>query len=207
MCISLAAEPYMSVKSVTTMLVVPDLVQQSHCRGQYVACALTEDVPGRPDPGLVQAAQAELEAHMAALWRIGWDNMRRETLWRLTVNGVAGAGGHGLSPGGACPCGWVRPDEGLSAEQGAFAWRAHCFWRCTVARGVVTELVTALPLQPPALLCADVWLLRSPTPVVVHPEVWALVCMVALEAMSFGRKAVGHVPRGAESARLPVPQH
>jgi hypothetical protein len=137
------------------MHVFPGLVQQSQCRGQYAACALAECTPWTV-PGSM--------ASFRPIWRpygaLYGDNMHRETLCRLMVNGVPGAGGHGLSPGGgACPCGWVGPDGGLPAEQQAFAWRTFCFWSCTVAWGVcLSELVTALPSQTTALLCAEVWL-------------------------------------------------
>lgn len=40
------------------------------------------------------------------------------------------------------------------------------------------------------LECADVWLLNAPGLTGVHHGVWALVCMVALEAMAFGRKVL-----------------
>lgn len=49
---------------------------------------------------------ARLGGCMRTLWGIPWDNIYKETLWRLTVNGVAGAGGHGIVGSRPCPCGW-----------------------------------------------------------------------------------------------------
>eukprot|EP00955_Chlamydomonas_euryale_P023883 251238-Chlamydomonas_euryale.AAC.1 len=66
------------------------------------------------------------------MWqRLQWDNCALELLWRLPLNGVAGAGGHNLMPVGACPCGWGPPADG---SQPADIWRSHAFWDCVVAQ-------------------------------------------------------------------------
>jgi hypothetical protein len=122
---------------------------------------------------------------MAAVWRLDWDNRRRETLWRLSVNGVAGAGGHGIAMQGPCKCGWAGPPAGPAACD---EWRAHHFWACPVAAAVVAELQSALPARCPPLTCAEVWLLRAPPG--MHPGVWGVVCAAALEAMERGRRAL-----------------
>jgi hypothetical protein len=185
------------------MMLLGDLAEQSVCRSKYVAAALAQGRSGLPDQTTaVKKEQTELEKRMAALWQLKWDNIHKETLWRLTVNGVVGAGGHGISQRDPCPCGWggcegaAHQDE----EQRAFSWRSHCFWHCPVARAVISELATALPACE-RVECADVWLLRGPLNAGVHAEVWALVCMVALEAMAFGRKALWAISRGEDDTR------
>jgi hypothetical protein len=179
----------LSVKAATTLQVAAALAEQRRSRGLYVTWALAADAAGTPGQPEVEAAGRSLSAMMDALWRVAWDNERKETLWRLTVNGVPGAGGHDISMPGPCPCGWVGPDPGTPEQQRAFAWRGHYFWDCPVAKAVVSELAAVLP-PTVALKCAHVWLLDSPSPAQALPKVWALACMVAIEAMSFGRKAL-----------------
>jgi hypothetical protein len=177
------------VKAATTLQIAAALAEQRHSRDQYVTWALAADAAGAPGRPVVQAAGRSLAAMMDALWRVPWDNERKETLWRLTANGVPGAGGHDISMPGPCPCGWEGPDPGAPAQQRAFAWRGHYFWDCPVAKAVVSELAAVLP-PAVTLKCAHVWLLDSPAPSQAIPKVWALACMVAIEAMSFGRKAL-----------------
>jgi hypothetical protein len=185
------------------MMILGDLAEQSLCRSKYVAAALANGRLGLPvQTATVEKEQAVLEKNMAVLWRLRWDNINKETLWRLTVNGVVGAGGHGISQREPCPCGWCVCEgaEGQDAEQMAFSWRTHCFWHCPVARAVISELSTALPASV-CVECADVWLLRSPLNAGVHAGVWALVCMVALAAMAFGRKLLWALSLGEDDAR------
>ena len=146
--------------------------------------------------------QAGLEKQMADLWRLKWDNIHKEPLWRLTVNGVVGAGGHGISQREPCPCGWRGDEEAVNqhGEQQAFSWRAHYFWHCPVAQAVLTELRATLPARV-HIECADVWLLRAPLDAGVHAGVWGLVCMVALAAMAFGRKTLLAISLGEEDQR------
>ena len=115
-------------------------------------------------------------------------------LWRLVVNGVRGAGGHDLPPRGRghhgralCSCGWEGGAPDGAARERALAFRWHCFWDCPVAGAVVDEIRRALPAGV-TVTCADVWLLRPPQDCGLHAGVWALVCMVAVEAMDRGRR-------------------
>ena len=66
---------------------------------------------------------------------------------------------------------------------------SHCFRECPIARAVTTELASALPAGI-TISCANIWLLQAPDNGGLHADVWALVCMVAIEAMFFGRKAM-----------------
>ena len=107
----------MSVKAATSMQLGPRLAAQLAARVEYVACALAAGA-APPPPATVHAATKHLGAAMSALWRLDWDNRRRETLWRLTLNGVAAAGGHGLALKGPCKCGWDGPPaEAADAAQ------------------------------------------------------------------------------------------
>jgi hypothetical protein len=59
----------------------------------------------------VEAELLRLTACLKDLWAVPWDNWTKETLWRLIVNGVGGAGGHGIVCAGPCPCGWSVLDS------------------------------------------------------------------------------------------------
>lgn len=141
---------------------------------------------GQPSPA--QAAQ-DLEVALGALWRVPWVNIHKEPLWRLSVNGVRGAGGHDISSSHPCPCGWPGPpDVGgrLSPQQKAFAWRSHHFSSCPVAEAVKDEIRRSLP-PPGTLSCANLWLLQPPSGI-AHAGVWGVVAAAAIAAMSYGRK-------------------
>ena len=189
----------LSVRAATALQVAPALEAQRQARLEYAASALAEGMGAVPGQQAVQEAAAALGKSMKVLWRLGWENERRETLWRLSVNGVAAAGGHDVCLGGPCKCGWVGPpgDGGLSARKRAFAWRSHHFWSCPIARAVVSELLSALPAQA-QLVCADVWLMRPPAG--VYAGVWGLVCAAAVEAMEFGRKLAWALDLGGAAA-------
>ena len=53
--------------------------EQSQCRSEYVACALTVADVALPTPDEVDTARAGLEAAMKVLWKLPWDNVRKET--------------------------------------------------------------------------------------------------------------------------------
>ena len=184
----------LTVKSATTLQIRGRLAEQRAARQAYVECALTDlsGVPlgpgggGQPSPA--QAAQ-NLEVALGALWRVPWVNVHKEPLWRLSVNGVRGAGGHDISSSHPCPCGWPGPpDVGgrLSPQQKAFAWRSHHFSSCPVAEAVKDEIRRSLP-PPGTLSCANLWLLQPPSGI-AHAGVWGVVAAAAIAAMSYGRK-------------------
>ncbi len=140
----------------------------------------------------------ELRTTLRRLWRLPWENGRKETFWRLVYDALPTAAR--LHRDGPCPCGAAqqRPD------------RRHHFWECPVARGVVSQLeaaraVAAAPAPPPGpLALADVWLARAPHG--VHAGVWGIVCLAAVEAMAHGmRRLAGMVLRRQE--RQPQQQH
>jgi hypothetical protein len=75
---------------------------------------------------LQPAADAlQLGKLQAKLWRLPWDNCRKELFRRLTVDGKPTlARMHAV--GGSCTCGLVAPGT------------LHHYWQCPVAQGVVT---------------------------------------------------------------------
>lgn len=181
----------LTVKSATTLQIRGRLENQRVARQAYARCALAEGGGGlgggggQPQPPLAMAVR-DFEVALKVLWRVPWANVHKEHLWRLSVNGVRGAGGHGLSSPHPCPCGWAGPPDADLPEQKAFAWRSHNFWSCPVAMAVTAEILRSLP-SPATLTCAHVWLLRPPSSS-VHAGVWGVVAAAAIAAMSFGRK-------------------
>ena len=67
----------------------------------------------------------------------------KDTLWRLSVQGLSGGRGHDICPRGPCPCGWIPPQ--LSAVERASALRSHAFWHCPVATAVLSQVHLGLP--------------------------------------------------------------
>lgn len=135
----------------------------------------------------------ELRALLKRLWRVRWENARKEPFWRLIYNAVPTAArmGDAASP---CLCGGPAPAD-----------RAHHFWGCHIAQAVVGAISvaasTAQPLPGP-LPRAAVWLARSPPQ--VHRGVWDVVCLAAVAAMDHGRKRMFALSSGPPP---PVPLH
>jgi hypothetical protein len=109
------------------------------------------------------------------LWKLRWDNRRKEVFWRLTVNGLPNAA---RMPGSAiqnCGCGADRPG------------RLHHYWQCPVAQAVVHALRCEMPQLQQQLLPVHVWMARTPAGW-VHKGVWRVVALSAVLAMDKGRK-------------------
>ena len=123
---------------------------------------------------------AELLAAMRRLWRLPWENGRKEAFWRLAYDALPTAAR--LHTDEPCPCGAADQRPG----------RQHHFWDCPVARGVIGQLeaacaVAAAPAPPPApLVIANVWLARPPPG--IHAGVWGVVCLAAVEATAHGMR-------------------
>jgi len=176
----------LTVKSATNLQLGDCFAAQREARADYVDSALSVGGGGSGEPALDPAAALEgLEAGLRALWRVPWDNVHKEPLWRLSVNGVRNAGGHELCPSHPCPCGFHGLPGNPSLRQNSFSWRLHHFWHCPVATAVVAEIRRALPGS--TVTCAHVWLLRPPSGV-AHSGVWGVVAAAALAAMLSGRK-------------------
>lgn len=115
-----------------------------------------------------------------------WENVHKEVLLRLAVNGVAGAGGHDIYMPGSCPCGHHFPP--LSAAQcvaGSYRQRDHAFWDCPVAAAVRAQL--AAGMGGVAVSKQALWLMEPPAGGMVS-AVWGVVCLAALSAIDHGRR-------------------
>ena len=161
----------------------------------------------RPDVAL-----ACFRRTVSSLWRVQCGNEHKQVLWRMAVNGLAGAGGHEIVQGSVCACGCALeappPRRGPAHELTAHALvrMHHAMWRCEVAQVVVRALEAVLRRAFPAwqgqLECRHLWLLHPPC-LGLHHEVWALVCALALSSIDTGRRRMWAVWR-AERAAGPV---
>ena len=174
------------IKSATNLQLAGAFAAQRAARAAYVSSALSISGGGAGgtvvDPAL---ALRSFEKGLGALWRVPWDNVHKEPLWRLSVNGVRNAGGHELCPSHPCPCGFCGLPGTPSPRDNSFAWRLHHFWHCPVAAAVVGEIRRVLPGV--TITCAHIWLLRPPTSS-IHSGVWGVVAAAAIAAMHSGRK-------------------
>ena len=153
----------LTVKAATTLQLGLCLRAQRTARAKYVAWALAMGAVS-PSAGEVSAATKSLLTGMEQLWKIEWYNERREALWRVSVNGVRGAGGRDIVFPGPCRCGWAGPPAGVSAEadrrRRAHRWRYTIFGSAQLLRRFARSYGMAWGRRNPS--CADVWLLRPP---------------------------------------------
>jgi hypothetical protein len=119
---------------------------------------------------------------MRRLWRLPWENGRKEVFWRLAYDALPTAARLHRDQPRECGAG-PRPD------------RHHHFWACPVAQAVVAavqaELAAAAPPpagQPAPLVPANIWLARTPPG--LDAGVWGVVCLAAVEAMDRGRRSL-----------------
>ncbi|KAG1676160.1 hypothetical protein FOA52_005001 [Chlamydomonas sp. UWO 241] len=95
------------------------------CHTDYVTAALL--LSGTPalaaSPAVVEAGRASVAIALRRVWMLGCENTLKETLWRVTLNGVPGAGGGGIIFTAPCPCGW-HPTHGPRPD---LMWRSHYF--------------------------------------------------------------------------------
>jgi len=187
----------LSVKSGTSLQLKEAFSKQLAARTAYVESALSLD-PG-PSPVASSSLVSVFLASLKALWSLSFDNVHKEPLWRLSVNGIRGAGGHGIPSPHPCPCLWSAPPAGgaVSVADRASACRAHSFWSCPVAVAIRSELEHCLHLSPGSLPCSALWLLRAPVGV-PHQGVWEVVGAAAIAAMSYGRKLLIRLHLGRE---------
>ncbi|KAG1673957.1 hypothetical protein FOA52_015713 [Chlamydomonas sp. UWO 241] len=169
------------------------------CHTDYVTAALL--LSGTPalaaSPAVVEAGHASVAIALRRVWMLGCENTLKETLWRITLNDVPGAGGGGIIFTAPCPCGW-HPTHGPRPD---LMWRSHYFWECRVATAVVGAVRAGLEAKgvlAGALACRHVWLLQPPD-VAVYADVWRVVCVAALDAMAYGRRLLWalHLDTGA----------
>jgi exonuclease III len=116
----------------------------------------------------------EIVKHMQALlndvWRIKWENGRKEVYWRLVGDGFP------KYTVGKCVCG---VDHQCS--------RRHVYWDCCVAQGVLSSINAALSqIDADNVSIENVWLMRPPRG--VQEGVWMVVCLAALAGMEQGNR-------------------
>ena len=118
----------------------------------------------------------ELQHTLVALWRLPWENRRKEPYWRLVYNAFPTAVRMHL-PDTHCICGAAHADA------------QHHFSECPPAAAVLASISAALagarPGAAPATR-ADLWLARPPP--AVHAGTWQVVCLAAIAAMDGGRR-------------------
>ena len=127
-------------------------------------------------PPALQADTTELFKLFKQLWRLPWENERKELFWRLTLDGLPSAARMKLL-GEPCACGTLAP------------CRRHHFWECSVAQAVVSELRRGLAgyVGGQQLRPDHVWLARVPSQQ-LHAGLWLVISQAALLAMNRGRR-------------------
>jgi hypothetical protein len=195
----LSSERPFTVRAATTLQLVSSAAARDEAHRNFVLDALSPPPQPPASEQRISLALQTLRAAMTQLWRLQlMENMYKETLWRLTVNGVPAAGGHGISMAGPCPCGWEGPvaPAPAPAPVAAMCWQRHHFWDCPVAQAVISTVQAALPASSPPLTRPQVWLLQPPAG--VHAEVWPAIAALALHAMERGRRYQWATSQGQE---------
>ena len=124
----------------------------------------------------LQAPPTELMCLLRRLWRLPWDNQRKEFFWRFTVDGLPTAARMHMLGEPCAVCQSMAPG------------RRHHYWECPVAMAVVTELRRGLAgFGGEPLRCDHVWLARRPCDQ-LHQGLWLVVCQAALLGMDKGRR-------------------
>ena len=162
-------------------------------------------------PAELEGRQRQFTASLPALWAVPLDNRHKDAFWRLTVQGIPGAGGHDICLMGPCPCGWCVDALACNTSErtrllGAPSMQAHTFWSCPVAQAVIRAISQALP-PGVQLHRMHIWLVIPPCAAVLMP-VWQVVCMAAIAAMERGRRVLWavhlshlHTPAAAGQVR------
>lgn len=124
------------------------------------------------------------------IWRLKWDNQRKEVFWHLLLDAMPTASRYGHLP--SCPCG--RPGSAVPG-------RKHHFWECGASQAVVQAVCTAGGLQ--MITCEQVWIMRNPLEGTLFTPVWRVVCLAALQAMWHASRALQLPVRRAKLADHP----
>ena len=125
---------------------------------------------------------------LQTIWRMEVPNTIKEVLWRLSVNAIPGC----LVTPWHCPCHGPVHSPPTTGRQ-------HSFWDCPVSVAVREQLDHALgsPVRQ-----WEVWLLISPRPD-LRKSIWHLVCLLALDAMEFGRRLLWAASHDHTCLRMP----
>ena len=164
------------MRAATALLAAPAVEHRAATRLAPFAAAAA----AAPSPAA--GPLAELQSALARLWRLPWENGRKEVFWRLVYDALPTAAHMHRDEPCLCGASGPRPD------------RHHHFWACPVACAVVAAVHAALTAAapadapPPPLVPADIWLARPPPG--VRAGAWGVVCLAAVEAMDRGRRCL-----------------
>ena len=173
----------LTVRSGTQLQLGPTAQARHAQHRAYASLAMELPHDRHPPPTIVRG----LASTLSSAWRLKWENAEKEVLWRMTVDGVAGANGRVTFKCPGCP------GSGLGEA------RVHAFWECPVAAAVRSTIEAALSPQAPVICRSSVWLCRAPKS--VHVGVWQVVCMAAVSAMHHGRRQLWRLVKEAEKRR------
>ncbi|MCA3356875.1 MAG: reverse transcriptase family protein [Roseomonas sp.] len=185
----------LTVADATLILMGQERVpQRQSAQRQYAAAAQLQLGGARPG-----VARACLQRSLAALWPVECGNQYKEVLWRMSVLGLPGAGGHGIVRAQRCPCGRQLPGPpprgapALARTAASCCHLRHGMWECPVAQAVVRALSAVLQRAFPGwqgpLATRHVWLLQPPAGCPgLRACVWELVCALALTSIDKGRR-------------------
>jgi hypothetical protein len=155
-----------TVKSLTQLQMQPILSRRRDKHAAFLALA-SEGLPSNQ-----HATHQELLSLLKRLWRLKWDNYRKELFWRITLDGVANSARMHML-GQLCACGVPGPG------------RDHHYWDCPVAQAVIAVIRLQLPAAV-TLSRVHVWMSRVPH-ATLHSGVWMVTCQAAFLAMDKGR--------------------
>jgi hypothetical protein len=177
--------PRLAVKTGTHLQMSPRTAERQTRHAAFVTLAMEQPPLYSPPPALLTSFARTLYS----VWRLKWENLEKEVLWRLAVDGIAGANAY-LQPRFRCHC---------CPAAAALDPRAHCFWDCPVALAVRRAIADALLPATPVISRASVWLCQPPAG--LHIGVWRVVCLAALSAMEHGRRKLWRFGVEAAEAR------
>lgn len=176
-----------SVRDITQLLMEPTARERDRVQRAYAAQAFASAPQPLSAEERVQRTDSFIRS-LAVIWRLHWGNIYKEPLWRLSSNGVQGAGGHGIvhrrTP---CVCGYSVP----AGCQDSTLHRQHAYWDCPVAVAVREQLQRGLG-RDCQLQQWHVWLCQKPRRAPLRPVVWRVVAVAALHAMDRGRAVMWH---------------
>jgi hypothetical protein len=131
--------------------------------------AFVQAVQTMVDPGVPPVTVQELLGFMRGVWRLRWDNSRKEVVWRLVFDALPTAARMHKSDR-ICACGQAVP-----------GWHHH-FWDCPAAQAVVAAMQQQLSALGVQLRPVHLLVGRRPHPA-LHPGVWCVVVVAALSGM------------------------
>ena len=157
----------LTVRAATALPTAPAAAERDQRLATFAALAAAAPPPAPPPAPDVLP---DLMAALRSLWRLPWENARKEQQWRLAHDALPTAAR--LHKDQPCDCGAPEQRPG----------RLQLIWTCPVTRAVFSDIKAALAAaQPgaaaPPLARAAIWLARAQAG--VHPGVCGVVCLAA----------------------------